>query len=69
MSSSLCDFLEVVVDSMCPRCGLVVAGPVIEAAVQDADPAVGEGSQGFVMGVASGASLGACVSLIAFARP
>jgi hypothetical protein len=49
MSSSLGDLFEIVVDSMCPGGVLVVASPVVEAAVQDADPSVSEGAESFVV--------------------
>jgi len=49
MSSSLGDLLEIVVDSACPGGVLVVVGLVVEATVQDADPSVGEGAEGFVV--------------------
>jgi hypothetical protein len=45
----LCDSLEIDVDSVSPGGVLVVEGAVVEAAVQDADPAIGEGSKGFVV--------------------
>ena len=40
----------------------VVSGVVFQAAVQDADPPVAEGSQGLVVGVAGGS---ACVVVVA----
>ena len=57
MSSSLCDLLEVGVDSVAPGDVLVVAGAVVEAAVQDADPTVAECSEGLVVRVASGTAV------------
>jgi hypothetical protein len=43
--------------AVCPRGVFVVGGAVTEAAVEDADETIGEGSQGAVVGVAVGSSL------------
>lgn len=54
MSSGIGDFLVLAVG---PGGVFVVEGPGSEAAVQDADETVAEGSEGLVVGVAEGASV------------
>ena len=52
MSSGLLAFFDGCWLTVCPGGVLVVEGAVVEAAVEDADEAVGEGAQGLVMQVA-----------------